>query len=109
MRTFSLTAADVAAQKDALMLTNLYRTMHEASPIKLDKKLMADAQKWAERLAREQRLTHDQGNKDGENLAKMASGEKELLKAIDAWYAEVKKYNFKNGTFSTDTGHFTQV
>ena len=96
-------------EEDALALTNFYRSMHHATPVALNRTLSVDAQKWAEGLARGKKLIHQENNKDGENLAKMASGGKSLLKAINAWYDEMGDYNYKIGKFGANTGHFTQV
>ena len=94
----------------ALMLTNLYRTRHQSPPIKWNAKLAQDAQKWADKLAKEDSgLKHDKNISDGENLAEMPANDKAIVMAIDTWYDEVNKYSFKNHTFSKDTGHFSQV
>ncbi|KAK3747390.1 hypothetical protein QZH41_002633 [Actinostola sp. cb2023] len=47
---------------------------------------------------------------DGENIY-MAYGMVEMggAEVVDAWYAEVKDYDFENDRFSGSTGHFTQV
>lgn len=97
--------------KDALMLHNMYRAMHQAPLLTWNKEMAAKAQDWAEKLAREQRLVHEnEGSTDyGENLAEVGSDDKALLRAIDAWYNEVGQYNFKEAKFSTDTGHFSQL
>ena len=97
--------------KDALMLTNMYRAMHQAPEVTWNKEMTAQAQDWADKLAREQRLVHEnESSADyGENLAEIGSDNKALLRAIDAWYNEVILYNFKEPKFSTDTGHFSQV
>ena len=97
--------------KDALMLTNLYRAMHQAPPVIWSKEMAAKAQDWADKLAREQRLVHEnESSADyGENLAEVGGDDKALLRAIDAWYKEFTNYNFNDPTFTTDTGHFSQV
>ena len=33
----------------------------------------------------------------------------EAQAVADAWYADVKNYNYKTAAFGMDTGHFTQV
>ncbi|KAG0321794.1 hypothetical protein BGZ97_010356 [Linnemannia gamsii] len=48
---------------------------------------------------------HSHG-KYGENLA---AGYKDFPAAVQAWYDEVKDYDFNNPGFSGKTGHFTQV
>lgn len=93
------------------MLTNLYRAMHQAPPVIWSKEMAAKAQDWADKLAREQRLVHEnESSADyGENLAEVGGDDKALLRAIDAWYKEFANYNFNDPTFTTDTGHFSQV
>ena len=92
------------------MLTNLYRTRHQSVPIKWNPDLAEDAQKWANKLAKEDAgLKHQRAMKDGENLAEVPTSDKAVVMAIDTWYDEVNKYSFENGTFSPETGHFTQV
>lgn len=97
--------------KDALMLTNMYRAMHQAPELTWNKEMAAKAQDWADILARERRLVHENESSTdyGENLAEVGSEEKALLRAIDAWYVEAALYNFQDPKFSTDTGHFSQL
>ena len=93
------------------MLTNMYRAMHQVPELTWNKEMAAKAQDWADKLAREQRLVHENESSTdyGENLAEVGSDDKALLRAIDAWYNEVAQYNFKDPKFTTDTGHFSQV
>lgn len=93
------------------MLTNMYRAMHQAPELTWNKEMAAKAQDWADILARERRLVHENESSTdyGENLAEVGSEEKALLRAIDAWYVEAALYNFQDPKFSTDTGHFSQV
>lgn len=97
--------------KDALMLTNMYRAMHQAPPVTWNKEIAANAQDWADKLAKEQRLIHENESSTdyGENLAEVGSDDKALLRAIDAWYKEMSLYNYQDPKFSTDTGHFSQL
>ena len=85
--------------------------MHQAPEVTWSKEMAAKAQDWADKLAKEQRLMHENENSTdyGENLGEVGSDEKALLRSIDAWYNEVAQYNFEKPTFSTDTGHFSQV
>lgn len=93
------------------MLTNMYRAMHQAPEVTWSKEMAAKAQDWADKLAKEQRLIHenDSSTDYGENLAEVGSDDKAFQRAIDAWYNEVGVYNYQDPKFSTDTGHFTQV
>ena len=47
-----------------------------------------------------------QGGPNGENLAE---GYANATASIEAWGNEREKYNFQDGGFSEDTGHFTQL
>lgn len=93
------------------MLTNMYRAMHQAPPVTWNKEIATKAQDWADKLAKEQRLVHENESSTdyGENLAEVGSEDKALLRAIDAWYNEVSLYNYEDPKFSTDTGHYSQV
>ena len=109
--SFGLLGPNAEESKDALMLTNMYRAMHQASPVTWNKEMAAKAQDWADKLAKEQRLIHENESSTdyGENLAEVGSDDKALLRAIDAWYKEVSLYKYDEPKFSTDTGHYTQV
>ena len=51
------------------------------------------------------KLVHSNGP-HGENLAAGYSGG---YKPVDAWYDEIKQYDFSNPGFNEATGHFTQL
>ena len=89
----------------------MYRAMHQAPPVTWNKEIAAKAQDWADKLAKEQRLIHENESSTdyGENLAEVGSDDKALLRAIDAWYNEMSLYNYQDPKFSTDSGHFSQV
>lgn len=89
---------------------NRYRAKHCAAPLTWSKKLADIAQKWANTLkAKGCAFEHSPGAKYGENLAGGTSGALDPEGATAMWYDEIKKYNFKKGGFSMETGHFTQV
>ncbi|XP_068729496.1 titin-like isoform X1 [Montipora capricornis] len=88
---------------------NYYRTFHDAPPLRWSPLLAAEAQNYAERLAKTDSLTHS-GQKDrGENLAFTWDIPLSAREAIDMWYDEVQDYDFENPGFTYDTGHFTQL
>jgi len=95
--------------KDALEAHNRYRSLHQAPQLKLSRSLEKDAQSFANQLAKEGRLRHDD-TEDGENVYAV-SGKDDVTgdEVVDRWYAEVDKYNFKTPGFRSGTGHFTQV
>lgn len=96
-------------RKECLITHNYYRSLHEAPPLNWSPVLAAEAQKWAERLARTDSFKHS-GDKDrGENLAFVWGSELTPMKATEMWYDEVKDYDFSSPGFASNTGHFTQV
>ncbi|KIZ02968.1 Protein PRY1 [Monoraphidium neglectum] len=58
-------------------------------------------QSWSEGCV----MSHSSGGY-GENLAQ---GYRDPVTAIQAWYDEIRSYNFASGSYSSATGHFTQV
>lgn len=97
-----------------LNLHNDYRRVHNAPIMSLNSQLNDDAQRYAEKLARESVFEHDKNNRNqGENLGLQCArgSDADLVKkVVDAWYKEVCGYNFDNpGVSSGVTGHFTQV
>ncbi|KAI8129994.1 Golgi-associated plant pathogenesis-related protein 1 [Lucilia cuprina] len=97
-------------QLEVLEAHNRYRAKHGVSPLTLSKQLCAFATEWAKHLADSNSLQHRKNNKYGENLyigTGMGPQTHEL--AVQAWYDEIKNYNFNKPGFSSNTGHFTQV
>jgi uncharacterized protein YkwD len=96
---------------------NIYRTKHKSKLIKHNQVITNFSNKHAEELAKTEQFKHSQNRLYGENLYMSMSSKginkSEVLnyikKAIDSWYNEIKYYNFENGTFSSQTGHFTQL
>jgi pathogenesis-related protein 1 len=69
----------------------------------------ASAEKWARTLGdRGCALAHS-GGQYGENLAAGTAGMLDAAAVVGMWYDEVKRYSFRSGGFSMQTGHFTQV
>ena len=100
-------------RQEALTVHNQYRHKHKAPPLKLNTELNEIAQRYAEELAAKDIFEHSQNTWKGENIGEnlyMCNGclitGKEMTKS---WYDEIKDYNFKRATFSSQTGHFTQV
>jgi len=77
--------------KDALEAHNRYRSLHQAPQLKLSRSLEKDAQSFANQLAKEGRLRHDD-TEDGENVYAV-SGKDDVTgdEVVDRWYAEVDK------------------
>ena len=99
--------------QDALQAHNKYRTKHHAPPLKLNSELNRIAQQYANYLAQSDSFQHSNNEYKGESLGEnlyMCYGQKITGKAMtDAWYDEIKQYNFNSSTFTSGTGHFTQV
>lgn len=58
-------------------------------------------------------MQHRPDNDCGENIyCKMSTAPKVTAtakEAIEAWYSEIKDYNYEENKFKPGTGHFTQV
>ncbi len=60
-------------------------------------------------IAKKRQLQHSSERKYGENIY-WSSGKTVNGKVpVDSWYDEIKQYNYGNASFSSGTGHFTQV
>ena len=77
--------------KEALEAHNKFRSLHQASELKWSRALEKDAQTWANQLAKEGRLKHDDTD-DGENVYAM-SGKDDVSgeEVVGRWYSEVDK------------------
>ena len=99
--------------QDSLQAHNKYRTKHHAPPLKINSELNRIAQQYANYLAQNDCFQHSDNEYRGESLGEnlyMCYGTKITGKAMtDAWYNEIKQYNFNASTFTSGTGHFTQV
>ncbi len=95
--------ASLAADLEAVLKRhNERRAAHGAAPLQWDAALAAQAQGYADGCPG----GHSQISGVGENLA---WGHASFTAAADAWYDEVGAYDFNNPTFSSGTGHFTQM
>ncbi|KAM3188122.1 hypothetical protein ACTXT7_000891 [Hymenolepis weldensis] len=100
------------------------RRLHGCPPLRLSKSLAEEAQKYAEKMAREEFFEHSECSDYGENLItrKGPKGEAWRIRcakaviifeslgrqAALAWYSEISFYNFKKEN-QTNCGHFCQV
>ncbi|SCU89149.1 LAFA_0E16380g1_1 [Lachancea sp. 'fantastica'] len=84
---------------------NSKRSLHkDTSSLSWSDELATYAQNYADKYDCSGSLTHS-GGPYGENLACGYSPEG----SIEAWYDEIKSYDFSNPGYSESTGHFTQV
>jgi len=90
---------------------NKYRTMHQAPPLALDDTITNASQEWSNNLLTTNVFQHSGNKLYGENLAYFSGYGSNMMvllkKSVDAWYNEVKMYDFNNPGFSASTGHFT--
>uniref|UniRef100_H3AC98 GLI pathosis related 2 n=1 Tax=Latimeria chalumnae TaxID=7897 RepID=H3AC98_LATCH len=94
-----------------LQANNKYREVHGAQPLKLSSEISQGAQKWAEHLVSLRTLQHSDAPY-GENVwAKTGSRHITATgqEVADAWYREIKDYNFSVPGYQKNTGHFTQM
>lgn len=104
-------------------MVNEYRELHGVPPLKVDQKLNAQAQRWADRG----KFEHSATDGYGENLAVIGapctrgSGPDDpwnsLRKSVTLWYEEINDYDFDHpdtvagdkAEFDKGIGHFTQL
>ncbi|KAJ4366857.1 hypothetical protein N0V83_007385 [Neocucurbitaria cava] len=84
-----------------LNVTNTYRKQHNATSLEWNETLADFAKDWSDDC----KFEHS-GGPYGENLA---SGYPNASASVIAWGEERKEYDFRDGEFSTATGHFTQL
>jgi len=92
---------------------NDYRRAHNVPTLQMDSGLEDMAQKWAEELARTERIAHSPkprimyGKKVGENVYEGGNA----LEASKLWYCEVDDYKKNPNVWARnpDIGHFTQL
>ncbi|ODQ66554.1 PR-1-like protein [Nadsonia fulvescens var. elongata DSM 6958] len=104
-KTTSTTAVAATGISSVMLAShNKYRTLHKASDLTWSTELASYAENYLSSGALCNGLVHS-GGEYGENLAAGMS----ITGTVDAWYGEVKDYDFNNPGFSSGTGHFTQV
>ena len=100
-------------RKDLLDRHNLYRAKHQAPNLERLWALETIAQSYSEKLVSLGYLVHSSntlnGNYIGENLYFGYNAGYLGTKPVDAWYDEIKDYDFAKSEFTSGTGHFTQV
>ena len=96
-------------QEECLEAHNDYRLRHGAAPVRWSASLAWEAQQWAEELARNGELRHNDDDTVGENLAGMLGGELTGREVVDMWYDEIENYDFDNPRYDENTSNFTQV
>ena len=89
---------------------NIYRACHNAQPLLPNCEIMDISQEYAEIMPDDHSHSDFHGEWMGENLywvwGKLPTGED----PVDAWYSEIKDYDFKTHTSKGGpVGHFTQL
>lgn len=99
---------------ESVTVHNAFRNLHSASPLILNVNISKIAQSHADFLVRNGTLRQSYNKFNdtqlGENILSISG--KEWFSGEEAtkyWYDGSKKYDYKNGTFSRDTGSFTQL
>ncbi|RYZ43189.1 MAG: secretion protein [Myxococcaceae bacterium] len=104
--------------KVMLSTHNAYRAQHHGAALTVDPAIVAYAKTRAQTISTFEGLSEAHRGLDhkyGENIywagssMKPESSASFATAAVKSWYDEVTRYNFKNGGFSADTGHFTQL
>ena len=111
---FSTVVFDLeTVRQDLLDRHNLYRAKHQAPNLSRLAALETIAQAYSEKLVTLGYLVHSSntlnGNYIGENLYFGYNAGYLGHKPVDAWYDEIKDYDFAKSEFTSGTGHFTQV
>ncbi|SMN21738.1 similar to Saccharomyces cerevisiae YJL078C PRY3 Cell wall protein with a role in mating efficiency [Maudiozyma saulgeensis] len=98
-------ALSPSLQQSVLDEHNRLRALHvDTPPLVWDDALASFAQDWAAKYDCSGILTHSQ-EPYGENLAIGYTA----IEATDAWYDEIRFYNYSDPQYSETTGHFTQM
>jgi len=93
--------------------TNYYRSLHGVDNLIYSQEITTSSETWAKYLAENNIFEHDLNTPYGENLAAFSLSNNNddyfYKKSVDAWYEEIKFYDYNNPVFAFDTGHFTQL
>lgn len=97
-------------QQKSLKIHNDLRKKHAADPLQLDEKLCRYSLEWAEKLLSENKMYHRPDSPYGENIFMgIGMSSVDASRPVQAWYDEIKLYDFKKPVFDPKIGHFTQV
>lgn len=106
---FGILQANDSFAEDLISSHNGFRKNHSAPDLNWNVNMQKFAQKWAETIAKKDKMEHRPNNKYGENIYWTSGGKLDAKSAVKAWYDEIKFYNYKKPGFGMKTGHFTQV
>jgi uncharacterized protein YkwD len=88
---------------------NLMRKQHCAPPLAWSDKVAQSARRWADKLEKRGCALEHSRSEYGENLAGGPADGLSPERVARVWYDEIRGYNFRKGSFSMNTGHFTQL
>ncbi|CAG7718729.1 unnamed protein product [Allacma fusca] len=94
--------------QEALEEHNKLRAKHGIGPVSVDEDLNNVAQAWANRLLQKGKMEHST-NGFGENVFWASGGSINGAKPCQAWYSEIKDFDFNRIDHTPGTGHFTQL
>ncbi|CAG7714315.1 unnamed protein product [Allacma fusca] len=94
--------------QEALEEHNKLRASHGIGPVSIDEDLNNVAQAWANRLLQKGKMEHST-NGFGENVFWASGGSINGAKPCQAWYSEIKDFDFNRIDHTPGTGHFTQL
>ena len=102
-----------AVRSEMLTRHNFYRAQHQVSDLTRVSAIEAIAQNYSNYLASINSMIHSSnkylGSKLGENLYWGPKYSTIGTASVDAWYSEVKDYDFSNPGYKSGIGHFTQL
>eukprot|EP00884_Botryococcus_braunii_P017413 jgi/Botrbrau1/4355/Bobra.105_2s0004.1 len=99
-----LALAEFTDPRQTVDAHNQKRALHRVPALRWDDNLA----RFAESLVSNCKFKHS-GGKYGENLHASSEGRASINDAVNAWYNEIKFYDFRNPAFSLQTSHFTAV
>jgi uncharacterized protein YkwD len=107
-------ALDITAlNKSELAKHNQYRSLSGVPLVTYSANLAVNAQKHAELMLKTNKFQHSGTANMGENLYSCTGSHDSACllpgAATEAWYSEIKEYNFTEPGFNLQTGHYTQV
>jgi len=88
---------------------NRLRKEHQVNELDETKELRKAAEKWAEKLAKQDKPENGSVADQGECLFSYSGPNFELNKAIEVWYNGKDKYDFNEPGFKPGSGNFTQL
>ena len=98
-------------QSEITNYINMYRIKHQVKNIVLNDNQSLFSQNWSDYLLTNNLFQHSNTQLYGENLAFFQGYGTDIITllklSIDAWYNEIKLYDFNNPGYSESTGHFT--